>query len=524
MEIAQNFVSKYATVDVNTCANESLEQQFASLVGKCEKYNNGLQQTYFGNKVQKIKLANEISILLRMRVISEQRARDWAADRQQIRKDLDNFKDNLVVMADSSRADLQELKLEADDWKERNSELEKQIEQHKVKCASNETLIHSLNDKLTQMQELVTSLKRELLHTNSLLIQKKNYILSICEQKAKTCDSANVCTITDDSTCSGVQLADVSSPTVLTIQDKLRLCQILGDFDSLESPVRLSNQFEAVVCQYSLNDGDACALLRAWLPGPLATRIVLENCGCVADAGGRRQEVHRVLGSRDERGVQALASMRFMKGMDPVIFCHEYISLYRVVHNCQDISSDDGELLYSMAKKCLVSRPVKLALKNAITYQQFINILRDCCEEGNEGETSNVSVAYKGTQRNIFRCYRCHRPGHIKRYCRSHKVKDRHTSNISNCVSTVSPHDHEKHENVGAFQGPDKLENRIWNCGQQTNSKEFDNVAFGAQGHWPNIPVYAPLASMPYWLICSLSNIAIPFFLGYMEECSKINV
>ncbi|XP_072285241.1 posterior protein-like [Pyxicephalus adspersus] len=175
----------------------------------------------------------------------------------------------------------------------------------------------------------------------------------------------------------GVQSADApraarENASTLTVQDKYHLCQILGEFNGLESPVSISNKLEAVVCQYGLNNKDACALLKAWLPGPLTAQISMNNDQLVG-AEGRRKELQRVLGSRDRRGTQDLSRMKFRRGDDPIIFFNEYLSLYRVVYNCPDISSDDMEFLYSM-----------IALRNASSYQQFINILRDWCEQDKE--------------------------------------------------------------------------------------------------------------------------------------------
>ncbi|XP_072287137.1 posterior protein-like [Pyxicephalus adspersus] len=281
-------------------------------------------------------------------------------------------------MATTSDTEMGELRAEVNDLRKENCELHQRVERcnadYSLKC----NLVDALQFKLSQKEELVLALEMKLADANSQLMAKEKCILSLSTQESKR-ESANICTLTEMNTCRGVQSANTpraarESASTLTVQDKYHLCQILGEFNGLESPVSISNKLEAVVCQYGLNNEDACALLKAWLPGPLAAQISMNNDQLVG-AEGRRKELQRVFGSRDRRGTQDVSRMKFRRGDDPVIFCNEYLSLYRVVYNCPDISSDDMEFLYSMANKCLVSYPVMIALRNASSYQQFINIL-----------------------------------------------------------------------------------------------------------------------------------------------------
>ncbi|XP_044157468.1 posterior protein-like [Bufo gargarizans] len=209
--------------------------------------------------------------------------------------------------------------------------------------------------------------------------------------------------------------------SVLTINEKLTLCQILGEFNTLESPVCLSNKFEAIVQKYTLTDKDACSLLKAWVPAPLAAQVsAYENDNL--DAEGRMKELQRALKSRDDRGINTLQRMRFRRGDDPILFCNQYLSLYKSVYNCPGMSADDPSFIYSMANICYVNYPNRIALRNANSYQSFINILRDWCEESSDGYRSDadISVVSRGTRRKKFiRCYKCHRPGHIQRFCRT---------------------------------------------------------------------------------------------------------
>ncbi|XP_072285265.1 posterior protein-like [Pyxicephalus adspersus] len=352
---------------------------------------------------------------------------------------------------------------------------------------------------------------------------KRNAFYPLVHKKAS--ESANICTLTEMNTCRGVQSADTpraarENASTLTVQDKYHLCQILDEFNGLESPVSISNKLEAVVCQYSLNNEDACALLKAWLPGPLAAQISMNNEQLVG-AEGRRKELQRVLGSRDRRGTQDLSRMKFRRGDDPIIFCNEYLSLYRVVYNCPDMSSDDMEFLYLMANKCFVSYPVRVALRNASSYQQFINILRDWCEQDKERYTSDISVIYRSTRRPKSRPFRCNRPGHIKRYCRSLNVHKDHTkianliaeSNEENIDESTTPiQDNEITLQPGVKDNNYKNSASAAGGRKDINSKNDQHPQNGQEQGWTNIPMFAPGANLPYWLVCSLPQAALPFF------------
>ncbi|XP_069837958.1 posterior protein-like [Dendropsophus ebraccatus] len=159
----------------------------------------------------------------------------------------------------------------------------------------------------------------------------------------------------------------------------------------------------------------------ARLPGPLAAQLSLADMGdhC-RGAKLRRKELQRILGGRDTRGENALRKSRFRQHDDPILFCNNHLTLYKSVYNCPDMSQDDASFLYSMANRCNVDYTTRIALRNAKSYERFINILRDWCEDSRDSyETSeNISMVYRPKRRWYVRyCYRCGRPGHIKRFC-----------------------------------------------------------------------------------------------------------
>ncbi|PIO12433.1 hypothetical protein AB205_0115420 [Aquarana catesbeiana] len=182
-----------------------------------------------------------------------------------------------------------------------------------------------------------------------------------------------------------------------------------------ERNMSLSNKFEALVLKFHLSNEDACSLPKAWLPGPLARQLSAQVNDNLADAEVRRKEMQRIVNSRDN-GMNDLQRIKFRSGDDPILFCNEYLALYSKVFNCPDLLENDISFIYSMANKCYVSYPTRMALRNATSYQNFVNILRDFCQESSDreiGSKAGVSVISRGTgRRREFRRFKWNRHGH----------------------------------------------------------------------------------------------------------------
>ncbi|XP_073401012.1 posterior protein-like [Dendrobates tinctorius] len=224
--------------------------------------------------------------------------------------------------------------------------------------------------------------------------------------------------------------------TTLTIQEETNLCQILGKFDTSASAISLSNRLEAVVTRYNLGNRAACALLRVWLPSQLCGKLqppVGYHKGLSADlecnwgnASDRMEELKRVMGGRDPRGANALENAKLNRGDYLIIFCSEYLTLYRSTYNCPDMSPDDNSFLYSMANKCtFVDYPTKVALRNANSYQAFVNILKDWIQDTSHDTKPQKRISEivqnEGKARFIGKCYRCGYTGHTMKECKSSK-------------------------------------------------------------------------------------------------------
>ncbi|XP_040293619.1 posterior protein-like [Bufo bufo] len=520
MELAYSYVKNYASAKYHSCADEPLKSQVNALLSQCQQHNDKLQSRPLTKKGNKQKLANEIAVLLRITEISEQMGEQWRAERSHLGEQIEKIGDNLSSIATASSVEMDDLRATVCNLSERNCELQEQLEQCNANFDMKSRLVGSLQLKLSHMEELIMSLERKLEDANSQLLRKEQWILSLNERKKK-CPSANICIVTDVNTSNEVALANSpgylgEGTSVLTINEKLTLCQILGEFNTLESPVCLSNKFEAMVQKYTLTDKDACSLLRAWVPAPLASQVsAYENDNL--DAEGRMKELQRVLKSRDDRGINALQRMRFRRGDDPILFCNQYLSLYKSVYNCPDMSADDSGFIYSMANICYVNYPNRIALRNANSYQSFINILRDWCEESSDGYRSDadISVVSRGTRRKKFiRCYKCHRPGHIQRFCR--------TPDIFSLIPDDKGISTQDKESIP--QEPDVMDNSLGESGNAEGQKEeiTDNNGRpppNSQQPWgTSIPMFAPWTNLPFWLVCSWSQIALPFFLKNMAN------
>ncbi|XP_073411812.1 uncharacterized protein [Dendrobates tinctorius] len=146
-----------------------------------------------------------------------------------------------------------------------------------------------------------------------------------------------------------------------------------------------------------------------------------------------RSELQSTLSRRNTRGGKAPAMLRFRRSDDPMLFCSNYLALYRNVCNHPDMSQNDPSFLFSMANHCNVDYATRVSLRNTSSYERFVKLLTEWCLKSKEQDevSENVSTVYRPRY-----CFKCGKIGHIKRYC------------------NTRPESHSLHQNI------DRMENK----------------------------------------------------------------
>ncbi|XP_073511473.1 posterior protein-like [Phyllobates terribilis] len=540
MEFVEKYVKKYASAIYHVSADKSLEVQYKDLVSQCKIYNNKLNNKILSKKSKKEKLSNEISVLLKMKELSEMKEASWWKQRLQIKEDIDRISDSVIEISDNTASEMDGLRSHVDELAVRNEKLEEQLKECRLSVTSHANQVFSLELKNSQMEKLIATLERQLGEAKCELHNKEQHIQSLTSKKCSL-ETVNVCTLSNEDTrdISGSAPLIDRAP-LLTISEKLHLCQLLGKFDSHISPVLLSNRFEAVVQQYSLNNKNAWSLFQAWLPGSLAAQLLSahmsDNC---KGAELRRKELQRIIGGRDTRGENALAMTRFRSYDDPLLFYNDYLALYRTVYNCLDMSQDDANFLYSMANHCNVDYTTRVALRNSSSYGNFVNILRDWCNESKEQyETStNISAVHRPRRRGYVRyCYGCGRPGHIRRYCNTpYMYPEPNIHSFHQGIDSIESDEEESTSNNTEFtETCEEIGNieadpatpahtmQSPNANKDNTGKEQDTPYYRQQKEGANIPVIDPWATLPFWLFWSWSQIALPLLLSSTAQCANM--
>ncbi|XP_041423544.1 posterior protein-like [Xenopus laevis] len=374
-------------------------------------------------------MANEILALLKMKGIAENKAEQWRNEKAQFRENLEKFGESLIVAASTPEdhiSELEELREKVELLAKQNDLLEEKLKDCEERCRLREQQVISLESKAGYELNVPVSVcpvtEQEIKYGEQGIRPQTLPIPSLFSLHSECARQINNTHVPTDNNIH-------SNSVALKIQEVISLTQILGKFDTNLSPISLSNKLEAVVKQYNLGNKDACALLRAWLPYQLAAELRLlvgKHIGTLSNInenwGGtteRLRELQRILGGRDTRGKNALENARYRKGDDPMLFCTDYLSLYKVVFNCPDMLPDEPNFLYSMANKCNVDHNTRTALRYTTSFNNFINTLRDWSQESFEFQR-HISVASKNHQSRRFprKCNGCGKYGHIARFCR----------------------------------------------------------------------------------------------------------
>ncbi|XP_041438040.1 posterior protein-like isoform X2 [Xenopus laevis] len=500
MEFVERYVNKYASADYNSCADESLTHQFKSLLTQCQSYNNKVKCNHLAKMVKKIKMANEILALLKMKVIAENKAEQWRNEKVQFREDLEKFGESLIVAASTSE--------------EHISELEELREKVELLAKQNDLL----EEKLKDCEERCRLREQEVISLESKAGYELNVPVSVCpvtEQEIKDGEQ-------------GIRPQTLPSPTLFSPQSECARQRINNTYVPTDNNIHY-----------------ACALLRAWLPYQLAAELrppvgkhigtlsnINENWGSTTE---RLRELQRILGGRDIRGTNALENARYRKGDDPMLFCTDYLSLYKVVFNCPDMLPDEPNFLYSMANKCNVDYNTRTALRYATSYNNFINTLRDWSQESFEFER-HISVASKNNQSRRFprKCYSCGKYGHIARFCRTsanqhdtypiHSIQRQEGDAQENLNDYLL--DHSPPSEPETVVSSDNIDTGSNSAGDQKESqnepkREFHTLPCKTGKEGTTAPPFMPWVNIPLWLYSSWSHIAMQMLMANLAQFAQ---
>ncbi|XP_077119013.1 posterior protein-like [Ranitomeya variabilis] len=532
MEFVEKFVMKYASAVYHVSVDKSLEDQYNDLIAQCKIFNNKLNSKVLSKNLKKEKLSNEISVLLKMKELAELKEASYLMQKIQVKEDIDKISDSVIGISDKTASKIHGLQSDVNELAVRNRQLEEQLKECRLSLTSHAAQVYSLVLKNSQMEKLIATLEGQLDKANCQLHNKEQCIQSLASEKCST-ETVNVCTLSNEGTMdAGYRSPLIDNSPLLTISEKLHLCQLLGKFESHISPVILSNRFEHVVQQYNLNNKNAWSLLQVWLPGPIAGQLKTEQMGDGCNGAEiRRKELQRIIGGRDIRGENALAMTRFRRYDDPLLFCNNYLSLYRTVYNCLEMSQDDANFLCSMANHCNVDYTTRMTLRNTSSYENFVNILRDWCNESKEQyePSENVSAVYRPRRQGYVRyCYKCGQPGHIKRYCNTPNMYPERKSHLLHQeIDSVETEEESISYNTEFIETCEEIGNvetdpdtnapkpetlRSPNDKSKTGKRQMSHNKQQKEG--ANIPMIDPWVSLPFWLFWSWSQIALPLLLN----------
>ncbi|XP_069618373.1 posterior protein-like [Ranitomeya imitator] len=343
------------------------------------------------------------------------------AEKAQLRGEVDKIEQEVsmaIASAEDHSCECENLRDEVDNMNDQNCELEDKLEEYEERCQLREQRIALLEEKEAKYNDVMTILRNQLHDANVKLELKEHDNMSLKSQKG---------TKVNNHCCNQMCKSNDQEERDWKRREERPVCTA----DSPEgNPKQRSSLFtpECPPLKVPSHITISLTISLLFLQPPVGYHKGLSadlECNW-GNASDRMEELKRVMGGRDTRGTNALENAKLNRGDDPIIFCSEYLTLYRSTYNCPDMSPDDNSFLYSMANKCtFVDYPTKLASRNANSYQAFVNILKDWIQDTSHDNKPQRRISEivknEGKVRFVGKCYRCGYTGHTMKECRSRK-------------------------------------------------------------------------------------------------------
>ncbi|CAJ0955463.1 unnamed protein product [Ranitomeya imitator] len=129
MEFVEKFVKKYTSAVYHVSVDKSLEVQYNDLIAQRKIFNNKLNSKVLSKNLKKEKLSNEISLLLKMKELTELKEANWWKKRLQVKEDIDKINDSVIGISDNTTSKIHGLQSDVNELAVRNRQLEEQLKE-----------------------------------------------------------------------------------------------------------------------------------------------------------------------------------------------------------------------------------------------------------------------------------------------------------------------------------------------------------------------------------------------------------
>ncbi|XP_071985268.1 posterior protein-like [Engystomops pustulosus] len=418
MEVVRKFFKKCTSACYVTSADDDTSYQFNDLTKQSNEKGSNRRSGV------KVKLVSKfVSKLMKRKNIKNQEKLQCQSEKVQIREEQREIQPSVnVVIANVVKEKCEYLR-DQGDVVQQNCDLGDKLEEYDTSCRLKEQHVVSIVEERHRDYEYDAVIKDQLHDANLQLLQKEqctvNVSLAVKENHRESYCGDEACRSDDQENTErkwGVEQpppkrisslftpvseenrrrtailnlnsGDLLQSGTMSIPIKTNLCQVTS--------ISPSNKLESVVPQYSLNNRDERALLWEWLQSqsgsklqpPRETPTGLPAEMNLANDDDRVKEMHR--------GSKAPDNTKLKREDDLINVCSSYLTLYTAIYKCLDMSQGESNFANFMTDKfTFVDCPTKVSLRNASSYQTFVNSLEDWSQQTSQ---------YIKIQEKLFKC------------------------------------------------------------------------------------------------------------------------